>query len=74
MSEAWPCGRRCSHGGACTLDRGHEGKHSAGGFCEFSDEEALSDEEGDLLFMDKNPDMGGLVAIQRLIEGMEGDK
>ena len=29
------CAAECSHGGCCTLDKGHTGNHSASGMCEW---------------------------------------
>ena len=33
------CGRRCSHGGVCTLTVGHAVDHDAGGFCQWARED-----------------------------------
>lgn len=52
-----PCNRRCVHGGVCDLDRGHAGMHSASGYCRFSDDEAISDLDGDLLFAGQQPEL-----------------
>ena len=29
------CGVRCSHGGVCTLIKGHDGQHDAEGYCQW---------------------------------------
>ena len=66
-SETFPCGRRCSHGGCCTLDGGHDGDHDTG-FCTYSDDEALSDFDGDELFASRNPEWAALVPLQAIVE------
>jgi hypothetical protein len=40
------CNEVCTHGGVCDLNKGHEGKHSAGGYCEWEGYSGVSQEEG----------------------------
>lgn len=40
------CETYCSHGGVCELDADHEGLHDTR-FCQFTDEEAITQEEAD---------------------------
>jgi hypothetical protein len=44
-----PCESYCSHGGICALSHGHDGRHDSV-YCTWSDEEAISKEDADVLF------------------------
>ena len=46
------CHSYCKHGGVCTLEPGHEGKHNST-YCDWTDEEALTrDQANDVLALD----------------------
>jgi hypothetical protein len=61
MTETWEdsCSTYCSHGGVCTLSRGHDGLHDSR-YCKWSDEEAISREEADEILSNKGSN-GALV-------------
>ena len=65
----WDCGRRCCHGGCCILPEGHEGNHDTE-FCQFSEAEALSDEDGDNLAISKRPDIEPLIRLGQVLEAL----
>jgi hypothetical protein len=44
------CNSHCSHGGVCILTENHEEKHDSR-YCQWTDEEAISKEEADQLFL-----------------------
>lgn len=65
------CERPCKHGGLCDLDYGHVGLHSAGGYCTYTDEEAVTREESDRIFDEKaGPGASALLGIASMINGM----
>lgn len=47
------CNAYCTHGGVCNLDTGHEGLHSASGYCEWEDRQSISEAEADQKINDK---------------------
>jgi hypothetical protein len=44
------CNSYCTHGGVCILDKNHEGQHDSR-YCQWTDEEAISKEKADELFL-----------------------
>jgi hypothetical protein len=44
------CMSYCSHGGGCILDNYHDGDHDSL-FCQWTDDEAISKEKADELFL-----------------------
>lgn len=61
------CGAGCIHGGLCTLAPGHAGLHSSGGYCTYTDAEAISRESADMLASD-TPLGALLVGMQSALE------
>jgi hypothetical protein len=61
-SAPWrPCATYCEHGGVCELSSGHDGKHDSG-YCQWTDEQAISREEADRRLIGKDPIMGPAIA------------
>lgn len=46
------CDSYCKHGGVCTLEKGHKGKHNSN-YCTWDKKESLTKEEADKLLEDK---------------------
>lgn len=61
------CGNYCTHGGACSLPRGHDGQHSASGYCTWSDEESVSRAQADVTLAAKSPEGAAIVAIYGMV-------
>jgi len=57
------CETYCSHGGACSLEVGHDGVHNASGYCTFTDAEAVSKDEADQILCDKDPVLGPMLSL-----------
>jgi hypothetical protein len=52
------CSKVCTHGGVCDLDEGHNGQHSASGYCTWNGDSGLSAEEADDMFRIKSAEQG----------------
>lgn len=55
LEDRGECGNYCSHGGACNLFKGHQGKHDSD-YCQWETSESLTAEEADKIInakMDK---------------------
>lgn len=61
LSTEGHCLSYCSHGGVCTLDDGHGGKHDSN-YCQWTDEEALSYEAAQNVLASRG-EQGFLVAM-----------
>lgn len=48
------CESYCSHGGACPLPPGHEGRHDSG-YCQWTDDEAITREQAQQILAGRGP-------------------
>lgn len=56
------CGKRCSHGGICILPVGGHVIHTTG-LCYFTNEEAVTEAEGDAIYMALHKDGSTIAAM-----------
>lgn len=62
------CRAHCSHGGYCTENYGHPGRHDADGYCQWDDKDSVSAAEADQILSAKP---GGVMAVvyDRMLNG-----
>ncbi len=53
-----PCNTYSIQGGVCTLEQDHSGLHNASGYYEWTDEESISKEKADEIFLLESKFMG----------------
>jgi hypothetical protein len=64
------CDSYCSHGGRCTKDPGHEGKHDSD-YCTWTDAEAVTREQADEVLSTKAGGWDYLETLQPIADMIE---
>jgi hypothetical protein len=66
------CQHYCSHGGRCTLERGHEGLHDSSGECRWPDAESITRAEADAIMAKTEFGASFLETLQPFADMLEG--